>query len=148
MDILIIRLVDTGNLNFGRWVSRAISADFDLGAGEVELGVAREASVEGNVLHTDKVLARGEVGWNLERRLILVPGAPVCIFETLLRDVVAQSFLVDLEPVAGTVVLRDITGGLGHIYLQRSWVLHGGALKICQSCVFQSVQGIEMETQI
>lgn len=79
------------------------------------------------MLDADEVLAGGRVGGDLERRGVLVPGAPVGVFEALLRDVVAEAFLVHFEPVAGAVVLLDVAGGFGHVDLEGAGVFHCGA---------------------
>lgn len=128
VDVRVIRLVHSRDLNGRTRRSRPRTRHLDLGAGEVELGLAEEASVQANMLHADKILSGRRVLGDLERRGILAPCAPILVLDPL-GGVGAEPFLVDLEPVAGAVVRPDVAGSLGHVDLQRTRVLHLGAVR-------------------
>ena len=75
----VVGVVQAGDLDHGAGSAVAVSADLDLGALEVELGVAALGAVQGNVLNPDQVLARGRVAGEVEGDGGLVPGTPVLV---------------------------------------------------------------------
>jgi hypothetical protein len=115
-------LVDTRDLDSVCRNSIASAGDGDLRASVVELSLAAVGAVETDVLRTDEVVTVGNALGNLEGDAVLGPCAP-----SLLLDVtgwVTDSFLVNLEPVTGTVVGSSGGGCLGHVDLTRARVLH------------------------
>lgn len=69
--------------------------------------------VRGRLLDTDKVLAGRDLGGHLKSELLHLPGDPVAIC----GRASSVTPLGNLEPVAGSVVVPDVAGGLGHVDL-------------------------------
>ncbi len=61
--------------------------------------------VQADVLDSDKIVSRRGLWWDSELQAILSVGAPVAVVAGVLA---AEADLVDLEPVAGAVVVLDI----------------------------------------
>lgn len=69
--------------------------------------------VRGRLLDPDEVLAGGDLCGHLKGELLHLPGNPVAIG----CRAGAVTPLGNLEPVAGSVVVADVAGGLGHVDL-------------------------------
>jgi hypothetical protein len=112
-----------------RWTGRTITraGDLDLRAAVVELCLANMSTVKGNVFRSDEILSRRGTSGDLERDAVVAPGAPVRILQTV-RSASADGLLVDLEPVARAIVLAGRAGGLGHVDLNRTGMLHRGSV--------------------
>lgn len=79
---------------------------------EVELATCIRV-VRGYLFDTHEVLAGGDLGGHLEGELLHPPGNPVAIGGRSGPVTPLGNF----EPVAGSVVIADVAGGLGHIDL-------------------------------
>lgn len=74
------------------------------------------------MLEANEVFTRGGSGGDLRGESILTPGAPCVLGEV---SGTACAFLVDLEPVTGTVVGDNIViGSTRHVGETGAWVLH------------------------
>ena len=85
---------------------------------DVELTVSVRL-VRSRLLDADEVLARGDLSGHLEGELLHLPGNPV----TVGGRAGAVTPLGNLEPVAGSVVVADVAGGLGHVDLFKVWMV-------------------------
>lgn len=75
----VVGVVQTGDLDHGAGLATSAAADLNLGALEVELGIAALCAVQGNVLDPDEVLAGGRVAGEGEGDGCLVVGTPVLV---------------------------------------------------------------------
>jgi hypothetical protein len=94
----------------------ATTSDGELVAGHVELSTTRGGSaVQSNCLSTEEVVARGDVGGDLDintaTALVHVLGAPIVGVTTVAARGLGPRVLVDLEESTGTV------GGAGVVNL-------------------------------
>jgi hypothetical protein len=124
-DTRVGSLVGAGEADERRRAAAATVVDLDLGAGDVELGAAGAArAVEGDVLRTEQVLARGQGLGEGDGDLCLAHGGPADGGGG--RD---GFFLVDLEPHVAAAVpgLGCLAGGdFGHVELHGSGVRDAG----------------------
>lgn len=79
--------------------------------------------VHTDVLRADEVLSIGKIRRNGKLNAVLVPGAPGILGEV--GVLVANSFLVNFEPVAITLIGLCAARSLGHVHQGRARVLHG-----------------------
>jgi hypothetical protein len=115
-------LVSAGELDHGAGRAAAAANDLDLHARDVVLGLVDVGAVNTNVLGADEVLAVGSVLGDLGRDEVAVVVAPCGGGEV---TAVANTLLEDLEPVAGSIVCCDTTGGgLGHVHETGARVSH------------------------
>lgn len=143
VDVGILRLVHTGDLDQGARNARSRTGNLDLSAGEVELGIATEAAMKANVLNTDKILTGRSILGDLEGRSVLTPSAPVGILQAI-GNVFADTLLVYLEPIPRSVVGLDIAGCLGHVDLQRPRVLHRSTIGELKTDLCTRSDGIDL----
>ena len=108
-------VIGTGELHGRAGSARATALDVELSAADVELRTANLAGgVETDVLGTEEVLARGELGGQGEGEVLDTGTGVGSPLETLGSDLRGGE-LVDLEPVTVTGVLGGGAGGLGHV---------------------------------
>lgn len=88
---------------------------------DVELSLALVSLVEPDVLNTDEILARWDVLLDSPLQPILLPAAPTAVVAGACW--VAQTGLVDLDPVAGAIIVLDTTRSLGNVDVSWTWVL-------------------------
>lgn len=120
LNAILVASVDTRDLDSGVRLSGRAARDLDLSARNVELGTTeRRSAVKTDVLDTEKVLASGGLVREGEGDLVKLVSLEG---KTVVAGLVG-THLVDLEPVTGTVVLGSITGGLGHVDVERARVL-------------------------
>lgn len=117
--------VDAGELDDGRGGLGGGTGNGDLSAGNVELGTTLGAgAVEANVLSAHQVLAGGDLLGESEGEVVdtsvVDVGGPL---ETSLGDV-GGGKLVNLEPVAVTLVGGDAGGSLGEVDGEGTGVAH------------------------
>lgn len=82
-----------------------------------ELGLVVLGAVETHVLRADEVLAGGGVGRDLELELGHAVGAPGILGQ--IAALVAEGLLPDLEPIVVALVLLDVAGSFGHVWMQK-----------------------------
>lgn len=116
----------------GEWAggAGAGASDAQLTAADVVLGAFKLfSSVESNVLSAYEIVTGRQIGGNVDGEVLnaAAAGDVSSPLETLRGDLVGGEF-VDLEPVAGAVVLRGggSRGGLGHPHGQGARVGDGG----------------------
>jgi hypothetical protein len=114
----LVAAIHTGNLERGRGLSGIAAGDLDVRTPDVELAVCVRL-VRGRLFDTDEVLAGGDLGGHLEGELLHLPGNPVAIG----GRAGPVTPLGNLEPVAGSVVVADVAGGLGHVDLFNAWMI-------------------------
>jgi len=102
------------------------------------LGLVDVGAVNTNVLKTDKVLAVGGVLWDLRSDVVLAIIAPGGRGEVA---TVANALLMDLEPVARSVVLLHTVGSEGHVDKLRAGVTKGGINSQGSADLIASVDG-------
>jgi hypothetical protein len=124
VDLGVVDLVDTRDLDGVGGDKVAAASDLDLGAAVVELCLTSVGTVETNVLGADEVLAVLDALGDLELEPVLVPGAPGILLHVGTR--LADGLLVDLEPLTGAIIGTSSGGSLGHVDLAGAGVLHGG----------------------
>jgi hypothetical protein len=107
-----VRSVIVAYLHSGAGGTAAATCDLDLHAGDVVLRLVDVGTVNTNVLHADEVLSVGSVLGDLGSDPVTVVVAPGGGGEV---TTVADTLLVDLEPLARSVVGLDAAGGLGHV---------------------------------
>ena len=108
----LIAVVDAGNLERGRGCSGIAAGDLDMRTPDVELSACVRL-VRSRLLDTDEVLTGGNFGRHLEGELLHLPGDPVAIG----GRAGPVTPLSNLEPVAGSVIVADVTRSLGHVNL-------------------------------
>jgi hypothetical protein len=141
VGVLIGVLVGAGELSHGSRDAATATDDLDLDAGDVVLGLVDVRAVDTcnslvkllgsddfvgltDVLSTEEVLAIGSIGGDDSTKSVLVPAAPGLTGEV--GAGVADTLVVDLEPVALAVVGLDVVvGSAGHVDQRRAGVLHG-----------------------
>jgi len=111
--------VGAGEGDGGR-AGAAAAADRELEAGHVQLGAARAAGgVEGDRLGAQEVVARGDVGGDLDVELaaagVEVLDAPEVVVPGTARGVLGPRGLEHLEPARGAVGRRGVRD-LGHVH--------------------------------
>lgn len=103
----LVAVIDTGDLERGRGPSVVAAGDLDVSTADVELAVCVRL-VRSRLLDTDEILAGRDLGGHLEGELPHLPGNPVAIG----GRASSVTPLGHLEPIAGSVVVADVAGGL------------------------------------
>jgi hypothetical protein len=117
-------LVSTGELDHGTGSTAAAALNLDLHARDVVLGLVDVGAVNTNVLGAEQVFAvggiLGDLGGN-EVAVVITPGGGGEV------TAIADTLLVDLEPVARSIVFLDTASrGLGHVHQTGAGVLELG----------------------
>lgn len=111
----LVAVIDARDLERRRGISRIAADDLNVRTPNIELAACVRL-VRGRLLDADEVLTSGDLGGHLEGELLHLPGDPVAIGGRA-RSVTP---LGNLEPVAGSVVVADVAGCLGHVDLLRA----------------------------
>jgi len=118
-------LVGTRELDHGTRGAASAVLNLDLSARDVVLRLVDVGSVDANVLNTEKILAVRSILRDSGGDPVAAPGAPGVGGEV--TSTVADTLLLDLEPVTRAIVGLDVvTGGAGHVHEGRARVLHLG----------------------